>query len=433
MERNPFPTLYVGMRTRSLLVGLAMSVITAGVLIESVAGDAPGAAAGKRSFDAALIARGAQLSAIGNCATCHTRRGGQSFAGGLPLKTPFGVIYSTNITPDVDTGIGAWSEAEFLRAMHDGVDRAGRNLYPAFPFDHFTRVTDDDVGAIYAYIMTRDAVHSTVPANRLMFPMNARPLLSGWKALYFDRGVYRPDPARSAEWNRGAYLVEGLGHCGACHTPRNRLGAEMKSDPLGGGEAEGWRASAINGSSPAPMPWTVEQLTRYLRQGRDENHGTAAGPMSPVVHGLSEVPEADVRAMATYLTTVMASAPAGSGRRAALSLDDARVSSGAAIFAGACASCHDQGAGSLSFVRTVPLALTTSIHEPDPRNVLHIVLKGIWPEPGEKGELMPGFEGALTDEQLTSLLAYMRVHFAKSPPWADVSRQARDIIQRKDE
>ena len=172
------------MKTRILLIGLAMSVAMAGVLIAPVFGDVPGTPAGKRSFDAGLIARGARLSAIGNCATCHTGPGGKSFAGGLPLKTPFGVIYSTNITPDADTGIGAWTEADFLRAMHDGVDRAGRNLYPAFPFDHFTRVTDEDVSAIYAYIMTRDAVPSRVPANRLTFPMNVRSLLSGWKALY---------------------------------------------------------------------------------------------------------------------------------------------------------------------------------------------------------------------------------------------------------
>jgi len=156
------------MKPRVLLVGLAMSVVTAGVLIAPVFGDVPGAAAGKRSFDAALIARGAQLSAIGNCATCHTGPGGKSFAGGLPLKTPFGVIYSTNITPDVDTGIGAWTEADFLRAMHDGVDRTGRNLYPAFPFDHFTRVTDEDVTT------TRDA-----PASR----WDAIPTPSRWDAL----------------------------------------------------------------------------------------------------------------------------------------------------------------------------------------------------------------------------------------------------------
>ena len=431
-ERNRFLALYVGMKTRSLLVGLAMSVATAGVLIAPVSGDAPGAPAGKRSFDAARIARGAQLSAIGNCATCHTRPGGQSFAGGLSLETPFGIIYSTNITPDVDTGIGAWTDAEFLRAMHEGVDRAGRNLYPAFPYDHFARVTDDDVSAIYAFIMTRDPVRAAVPANRLAFPMNLRPMLSAWKALYLDRGVYRPDPNRSAEWNRGAYLVEGLGHCGACHTPRNAMGAERKDVYLGGGEAEGWHATAINASSPAPVAWTVDQLTRYLRQGWDDEHGHAAGPMSPVVHELAEVPEADVRAMATYLAAIMGTKEATAMQTVAPSPDESRVRSGAAIFVGACAGCHDEGASAISSIRTVPLAQTTSIHAPDPRNVLHVVLEGIWPEPGEKGVLMPGFEGALTEDQLASLLAYLRVHFARSQPWPDISRQVRDIVQHKD-
>ncbi len=419
------------MRTRSLLVGLAMSAVTAAVSIESVSGQAPAAPAAKRSFDGALIARGAELSAIGGCAGCHTQRGGKSFAGGLPLKTPFGVIYSTNITPDLETGIGAWAESDFLRVMHDGIDRAGRNLYPAFPFDHFTRVTDDDVKAIYAFIMTRDPAHSTVPANRLVFPMNFRPLLSGWKTLYFDRGVYRRDPTRSAEWNRGAYLVEGLGHCGACHTPRNAFGAERKNDALGGGDAEGWHATALDASSPAPNAWTVDQLTRYLRRGHDDSHGTAAGPMSPVVHELSEVPEEDVRAMATYLVTLMAGATPAFARTSPTSLDDSRILSGAAIFGGTCATCHDESASAGSSVHTVPLKLATSIHAPDPRNVLHIVLEGIWPEPGEKGALMPGFEGALTDEQLASLLAYLRVHFAKGAPWPDISRHARDIIQHK--
>jgi len=409
-----------------------MLAVTAAVLIESASGQSAAVPTAKRSFDGALIARGAELSAIGGCAGCHTKRGGNSFAGGLPLETPFGVIYSTNITPDFETGIGAWTESDFLRAMHEGVDRAGRNLYPAFPFDHFTRVTDDDVNAIYAFIMTRDPAHSAVPPNRLVFPMNFRPLLSGWKTLYFRPGVYRPDPARSAEWNRGAYLVEGLGHCGACHTPRNGFGAERKNDAFGGGDAEGWHATALDASSPAPSAWTVDQLTRYLRRGHDDAHGTAAGPMSRVVHDLSEVPEEDVRAMATYLATLMAGATPTPTRTPPTSLDDSRISSGAAIFAGTCATCHDENASPESSVRTVPLKLATSIHEPDPRNVLHVVLEGIWPEPGERGALMPGFEGALTDEQLASLLAYLRMHFAKSAPWSDIPRQARNVVQHKD-
>ena len=420
------------MKTWSLLVGTAILVPVAAVLIGSVSAQTPRPATGNRSFDAALIARGAQLSAIGNCVSCHTKPGGKSFAGGLALATPFGTIYSTNITPDIEAGVGAWTEADFLRAMHEGVDRAGRNLYPAFPYDHFARVTDDDVKAIYAFIMTRDPVRSTVPANRLAFPMNFRPLLSSWKSMFLERGVYRPDATRSAEWNRGAYLVEGLGHCGACHTPRNALGGEKKDQNLGGGDAEGWHATAINASTPAPMAWTVDQLRRYLQQGRDDAHGTAAGPMVPVVHELSEVPEDDVRAMAIYLQSLMATATTASVRAAATNPDESRLQSGAAIFGGACASCHDEGANAISSVRTVPLALTTSIHAPDPRNVLHVVLEGIWPEPGEKGALMPGFEGALTEDQLDSLLAYLRVHFAKSQPWPDISRHAQEIIQHKD-
>lgn len=420
------------MKTGGALVGTAILVAVAAVLTGSVSAQAPRPAGDSRSFDAALIARGAQLSAIGNCASCHTKPGGKSFAGGLALATPFGTIYSTNITPDAEAGIGGWTEADFLRAMHEGVDRAGRNLYPAFPYDHFARVTDDDVNAIYAFIMTRDPVRSTVPANRLAFPMNFRPLLSAWKSMFLERGVYRPDPTRSTEWNRGAYLVEGLGHCGACHTPRNALGAEKKDEDLGGGDAEGWHATAINASTPAPMAWTVDQLQRYLQQGRDDTHGTAAGPMTPVVHELAEVPEDDVRAMAIYLQSLMASAMPASLRPAATNPDEFRLQSGAAIFGGACASCHDEGASTISSVHTVPLALTTSIHAPDPRNVLHVVLEGIWPEPGERGALMPGFEGALTEDQLASLLTYLRVHFAKSQPWADISRQAQQIRQRKD-
>jgi mono/diheme cytochrome c family protein len=409
---------------------LGVSAVTAVVMLGSLHGRASDAPAGKPSFDHALVVRGGQLSAIGNCATCHTRRWGEAFAGGLPLATPFGTIYSTNITPDVDTGIGAWAEADFLRAMHEGIDPSGRNLYPAFPYDHFARVTDDDVGAIYAFIMTRAPVRSSAPANNLAFPMNARPLLSAWKLLFLDRGEYQPDPGQSAEWNRGAYLVEGLGHCGACHTPRNALGAEKKNEYLGGGDAEGWHASALNASSPAPEAWTVDEVIRYLREGRDDAHGTAAGPMSPVVHELSEVPETDVRAMAVYLTSVLASA-ARPGRSAATS-PQTELQSGATIFAGACASCHES-ASPLSWTHTVPLERTTSINAPDPRNALHIVLEGIVPEPGEKGPLMPAFEGALTDEQLVSLLAYLRVHFAHKATWDDVSRQARDIIQHTDE
>src|SRR6202165_1063298 len=174
-----------------------------------------------QSFDRDLVRRGRDLAAIGNCSDCHTRRGGRDFAGGLPVPTPFGTIYSTNITPDAETGIGRWSEAAFRRAMRSGVDRDGQHLYPTFPYDHFTNVTDEDDRALYAYLMTRPAVHAPARANELSFPLQQRFVVAGWEFLFLRHGTYQVDPAQSAVWNRGAYLVEGLAHCGACHTPRN--------------------------------------------------------------------------------------------------------------------------------------------------------------------------------------------------------------------
>src|SRR4029453_7871541 len=241
-----------------------------------------------------------------NCNVCHTADGGAAYAGGRPLKTPYGTIYSTNITPEPATGIGQWSEAAFLRAMREGVARDGRHLYPAFPYDHFARMSNEDIQAIYAYIMTRPPVRAEIPSNELRFPFNIRMLVAGWKALYHRPGAFQPDSAQSAEWNRGAYLVQGAGHCSACHTPRNVLGAEERRRYLAGGEAEGWHAPALNTASPAPAPWTVETLYEYLRQGIAEKHAVAAGPMSPVVQNLAIVSQQDVRAMAVYIASYAA-------------------------------------------------------------------------------------------------------------------------------
>ena len=274
----------------------------------------PEAAAGS-SFDPRAVAMGSRLAAIGNCIDCHTAAEGRPYAGGRPLKTPFGTIHGTNITPDPDTGIGRWSEAAFSRAMREGVDREGRHLYPAFPYDHYTKVTDDDIRAIYAFLMTREPVRAVPPPNQLPFPFNIRSLIAVWKRMYFEQGVFRPDPARNSEWNRGAYLVQGLGHCGACHTPRNALGAEKKSEYLAGGEAEGWHGPALNAASPAPVPWTAGQLHKYLRTGLDDLHAIAAGPMEPVVRNLASVPEQDVRAMAVYLAAIAGGALADRQKR----------------------------------------------------------------------------------------------------------------------
>src|ERR1700726_1030716 len=256
-------------------------------------------------LDTALVRLGAQLAALGNCNTCHTAPGRKSFAGGVAVGTPFGTIYSTNITPDRETGIGNWSEAAFRRSMREGVDRAGRHLYPAFPYDHFTLVTAEDDEALYAFLMTREPVRTAIPANQLPFPYNMRILLAGWKLLFLQRGPYHPDQAQSEEWNRGAYLVEGLAHCGACHTPRNGLGAEKTRERFAGGESEGWTAYALNAQSPAPVLWDADQLYDYLRNGWQAVHGVPRGPMAAVIDDLGSADDADLRAIATYLASMI--------------------------------------------------------------------------------------------------------------------------------
>ncbi len=254
-------------------------------------------------YSAATIARGRQLAALGDCAVCHTGASGILNAGGRPLETPFGTIYSTNITPDVETGIGAWSYPAFERAMREGIHRDGRHLYPAFPYTHFARATDADLQALYAYLMAQAPVRAELPKNRLAFPFNLRPLMAGWNALFHQPSVFEADPAKSEIWNRGAYLVEGLGHCGACHSPRNALGAEKQGAYLAGGFAEGWEAPPLTSLSHAPIPWSEDELFAYLRSGESRFHGVAAGPMAPVVKELAALPDQDIRAMAVYLAS----------------------------------------------------------------------------------------------------------------------------------
>ncbi len=234
------------------------------------------------AFDPADIKRGAELAALGDCAVCHTERNGRPFAGGRGVQTPFGTVYATNITPDPASGIGRWPLAAFSRAMRDGIDREGRHLYPVLPYPHFIPATDADIAAMYAFLMTRLPVNQTPRANDLSFPVNWRPLLAVWDLMFLKPGEWRPNPARSPELNRGAYLVDAIGHCGACHTPHNVLGAERSSRTLTGGDAEGWYAPALQADSPARDSWSADGLTTYLRAGLDSGHGAAKGPMTAV-------------------------------------------------------------------------------------------------------------------------------------------------------
>jgi mono/diheme cytochrome c family protein len=395
-------------------------------------------------FDKALIAKGGELAAIGNCNECHTNPRQKPFAGARPLPTPFGTIHSTNITPDPETGIGRWSEAAFRRAMREGVDRNGKHLYPAFPYDHFTKITDADISALYAFLMTREPVRLRAPANNLPFPLNIRLSIAGWKLLFFRPGAFEPDTTKGSDLNRGAYLVQGLAHCGACHTPRNALGAEKKNEPFGGGVSEGWDAPAINAASPAPLPWSTDQILAYLRGSWVEGHGSSAGPMLPVTDNLSQVPAAEVRAIATYAASVIgASSPlrparaeetpgrAAQDRREgqASPLDggsDPSIGLGGAIYAGACAGCHSNP-NAIGFSQGLSLSLSTSVHAPRSRNVIQLILHGIKQNENKPGSFMPGFDSMLTDDQIVALTTYLRSRFSDKPAWNDVNGELQKV------
>lgn len=389
-------------------------------------------------YTAATIARGAQLAALGACAVCHTAEGGTVNAGGRPLETPFGVIYSTNITPDPKTGLGAWSYPAFERAMREGIHRDGRHLYPAFPYNHFAATTDADLQALYAYLMAQPAVRAPARDHELAFPFNLRPLLAGWNLLFHRGAAFAADPARSAQWNRGAYLVEGLGHCGACHTPRNALGAEQRRVRLAGGFAEGWEAPALTALSRAPIPWSEDELFAYLRTGQSRFHGVAAGPMAPVVQELAHLPDADIRAMAVYLASAAPATPGAAAQEAlaakyetlTAAVTTAPASMGARIYQGACAVCHEVG-GLPLFGSRPSLALNSNLHSDHPDNLIQVILQGI-PAPAARDlGTMPAFAAQFSDHQVAELVGYLRGQFAPDKPaWGNVAETVARLRRR---
>jgi mono/diheme cytochrome c family protein len=433
------------MRIVRLLVGIlvVLVLVAVGFFFWSRRPEIPAVDTPSRAgFDEALIQEGAQLAAIGNCDVCHTVPGGPVYAGSLPIPTPFGTIYSTNITPDRRTGIGAWPEEAFRRAMREGVSRDGTYLYPAFPYDHYAKLSDRDIHALYAFVMTRSPVESSPPANELLFPLGIRRAIAVWDLLYLATAPFEADPGQTVQWNRGEYLVQGLGHCGDCHTPRNFLGAEKSGNRLAGGEAEGWHAPALDAASPAPVPWDVQHLFTYLHKGWDIEHGAAAGPMQPVTNDLSRADEQDVRAMSTYVASLQGPVSlerrlridellARATRPVAQPVDAEDGNLGATIFAGACANCHAFGP-SMVPPRGIDLALSSVISAPDPANAIFIVLDGIHPPEGQKGPLMPRFDGAFTDDQMAALLSYLRSHYSHEPAWDTLEARIHDIRRSRE-
>lgn len=380
------------------------------------------------SFDPALVAKGEKLADAGYCLTCHTPPKGKPYAGGLPMVTAFGTIYSTNITPDPTTGIGNWSQEAFTRALHQGVARDGSHLFPAFPYDHFTKVSDDDAKALYAFIMTRPAVAQAPPPNTVPFPLNIRLLQAGWKLLFFKQGRYQPVAEQSAAWNHGAYLAEGLSHCSACHTPRNALGAEKQDAHLAGAAIDGWFAPALTAANTAPVPWSAAELHDYLRNGGTAYHGVAAGPMSNVVRqGYALLDDADVNAVALYIASINGSADRKAdvgqivGDALAKSRYDASQASdhGAALYMSACAACHYNPTSGPQLTRP-ELGLKSSISAPDPTNLVQVILHGVSVKDGLPGTMMPAFGVGMSDDDVAAIAAYLRKSRTTLPPWTDV-------------
>ncbi|MCW5734722.1 MAG: c-type cytochrome [Enhydrobacter sp.] len=375
------------------------------------------------SFARKLVIEGEQLAKLGNCAGCHTAEPGRPLAGGRSLATPFGTIFAANITPDAETGIGTWSRAAFDRAMRRGIARNGKHLYPAFPYDHFTHASDGDVEALYAWLMTRPAIASRAPETRLDGVVAFRPLIAGWNLLFLGEGPLEPDPARSSDWNRGRALAEGLAHCGGCHTPRNRFGAEDRSRAYDGAMVEGWYAPPLNARSPAVRRWTADRLHLYLRTGLSPTHAAAAGPMGDVTRALAQARDEDVRAIAVYFASLMSQAPAARQDQHD-AMDRQLVAQqahpeAAVLFAGACAVCHEPGAPMMQQGRP-PLAWGTPLQVDNAHDTVRIIMEGLASPAGPAGPAMPAFADILDDGQVGALAAYLRARFTDKPPWSDI-------------
>jgi mono/diheme cytochrome c family protein len=388
------------------------------------------------SFDRAIKLEGARVVASGDCVVCHTARGGEPFAGGLPLRTPFGTIYATNITPDPETGIGTWSLEAFSRALRYGISRDGHRLYPAFPYVHFTRMSDHDIAAAYAYLMSREPVKATAPRNDLIFPLNFRPLVAFWNLLFLRPGPREADTSRDAGWNRGKLLVDGLGHCASCHSPLNTLGGEKAGRAFDGGVVDGWEAPPLNALGGAVKPWTREQLVTYLRTGRASEHGAAAGPMLPVTRELASVPREDVEAIATYVLSIQkptpgARAPASAMTAAAMTRTPAEQR-GAILFSASCAQCHGPTSPMQAIGERPTLAYSTAVNANTAHNAIQMILNGVDWHGEDAMNYMPAFGAIYDDRQIADLVAYVRGAYSTRTAWPDAQNMAGKLRQEDD-
>jgi mono/diheme cytochrome c family protein len=402
------------------------------VTLSAYRGASPsGVPAELRSAD--LVTRGKYLTEAADCEVCHTAEGSQPFAGGLAFRTPFGVLYSPNITADRETGIGTWTDEDFIRAVHKGIAKDGQRLYPAFPYESYTLLADDDVRAIKAYLFSLPVERATAPPNNLKFPFNQRWLMGIWSAFYNPDQRFQPRQNRSSEWNRGAYLVEGLAHCGDCHTPRNLAQALNNRRKFEGTVIGAWAAYNITQDPVSGVgEWSDAELIEYLHAGHAVGRGAAGGPMAEVVDAsLSNLLPADIRAIVAYLRSIPAIRTRDLAAPKASPASDMpkRINAGAdlrgeQIFAGNCASCHGWSGVSL-LTSGATLTGDRAVNDASAVNVAQMILSGANRRTPEGVLFMPGFGSAYSDTEIAAVANYVTGRFGVTPSHLT----ARDIAE----
>jgi mono/diheme cytochrome c family protein len=361
------------------------------------------------------IQRGKYLFDAGDCASCHTGDETKPLAGGRPIETPFGTLYSANITPDRTTGIGAWTNDEFYKAMHEGFSRDGEHLYPAFPYPYFTQLTRDDVDAILAYLKTVEPISNKPPPNHLMWPLDYRFVMSGWNTLFFKDGEFRKNPEKSPEWNRGAYLVEGAGHCGACHTAKNMFGADKTSDRFQGGNLQHWFApKLVNDRADGIGAWSADDIVQYLKTGRNAKSG-ATGLMAEVVrNSTSKLSDDDLRSIAVYLKDL----PGSGNEPKAPRNDDKVITAGKDIYDASCGACHKPSGEGVPLMFP-PLKGSANVQSSDPTTVIRLVLGGARTQVTDAEptpSTMPSYAWKLSDNQIAAVTTYIRSAWGNAAP-----------------
>jgi mono/diheme cytochrome c family protein len=364
---------------------------------------------------AETIARGKALTEAADCANCHTADPAKPFAGGKRIETPFGGIYSPNLTPDRDTGLGSWTDEEFYRALRYGVGRDGSRYYPAFPYPNFTKLIRDDILAIRAYLATQTPFRNIRPQPDLRWPLNYRVVMRVWNFLFFRPGIFEPDQQKSAEWNRGGYLVTGAAHCGGCHTPKNMFGADKRGRAFGGALVQGWFAPRLDSAERSGLKsWSVDDIVEYLQSGRNAKSHADGLMAEVVVNSTSKMSDADVRAIAVYLKDL----PAGAPEPAVAPPPQADMTAGAAIYAHACVACHEaDGSGAPRIYP--PLPGNANLQAADPSSTLRIILDGaqtVTTSRAPNAGSMPAYAKDLPDQQIADVTNYVRNSWGNAAP-----------------